>query len=345
MIERGKLMNITFFIGNGFDLNLGLKTSYSNFYKYFVRKADEKNIIRKWINGNEQLWSDLEESLGKALVRLENGQVEKFYQDKEELDLLLLEYLEKEQKNFKCDEINIIKREMIRSILNFNTGLSKKDSASIQSTLDTYKNETYTYRFISFNYTNCLDRILKTINNSMISSHLGSTGARQENVLESVIHIHGTINEEMILGVNDESQIENNMLKSNKDFLDIFIKPRINDNIGQQKNEAVKKVIINSHIICVFGMSLGNTDKIWWEELINWLCCSTHNKLIIYWKGYEEVLKKKLPMRTIRLNNQIKKEIFDKGKGEHEDKEFNQIKDRIILSFNAEIFKFSKCVS
>ena len=34
-------MNITYIIGNGFDINLGLKTSYRDFYEYIL--AQENN--------------------------------------------------------------------------------------------------------------------------------------------------------------------------------------------------------------------------------------------------------------------------------------------------------------
>lgn len=42
-----KIMNITFLIGNGFDINLGLNTRYSDFYPYFVEKSTETNMIRE----------------------------------------------------------------------------------------------------------------------------------------------------------------------------------------------------------------------------------------------------------------------------------------------------------
>ena len=41
-------MNITFLIGNGFDLNLGLSTSFSSFvnsYKVLPSEPDSKHII------------------------------------------------------------------------------------------------------------------------------------------------------------------------------------------------------------------------------------------------------------------------------------------------------------
>lgn len=41
-------MNITFLIGNGFDLNLKLNTRYSDFYKYYI-KNDPKDLLSKSI--------------------------------------------------------------------------------------------------------------------------------------------------------------------------------------------------------------------------------------------------------------------------------------------------------
>lgn len=41
-------MQITFLIGNGFDIGLGLKTRYTEFYKEYIRLApnDSENIIK-----------------------------------------------------------------------------------------------------------------------------------------------------------------------------------------------------------------------------------------------------------------------------------------------------------
>jgi hypothetical protein len=50
-------------------------------------------MIRAWLKKDELLWADLEEQLGKSLENLEENEQEKFYEDKAELDGLLLEYL------------------------------------------------------------------------------------------------------------------------------------------------------------------------------------------------------------------------------------------------------------
>lgn len=335
-------MNITFFIGNGFDINLGLKTRYMDFYPFFIKYVSEENIIRKWLKEDDKLWADLEEALGEKLEVLEENELEKFYIDKVELDRLLAEYLEMEQGKLSFSKEEDIRIEFIRSVVNYYDNISLEDKESIENTKGAYKNETFTYQFVSFNYTNTVDKIIDVVKDSgdVIGTHVDRNYNKWEDRIGEVIHIHGTVEEEMILGVNDVSQIKNDILVENEELLDTFIKQRINKQIGQRKTEFVKKIIDNSHLIYVFGMSIGNTDKIWWEEIIRWLMNDINNKLIVYWKGYEDEFKRKIPSITIRINNRVKRKIFNQGKANFEDKEFDNIKDRIIVVYNAEIFKF-----
>ncbi|MDE6531016.1 MAG: bacteriophage abortive infection AbiH family protein [Lachnospiraceae bacterium] len=159
---------------------------------------------------------------------------------------------------------------------------------------------------MTFNYTNVLDRIIGLYDEktAIIAKHQGQECTRS-NKIGQIIHIHGTTDEEMILGVNDAEQIGNDLLKKDGIFLDTFIKRRMNNSIGQRKTEKAVEIINKSHIICVFGMSIGNTDKMWWEALVEWLVSNEYNKLIIFWKGFENALEKKLPSKTIRLNDRI----------------------------------------
>jgi len=336
-------MNITFFIGNGFDVNLGLKTRYSDFYSYFEEHAKENNMIRNWIDGQEKLWANLEEKLGQELRNVEQEQLNQFYEDKEEMDLLLIEYLEQEQQKYGFDDPDLIKKEFSRSMLHFTDGLSVNDVDSINQTLRAYKNSEYVYTYITFNYTNVLDRIVGLYDGKTraVASHQGQGGPRS-NLIGKVFHIHGTLDEEMILGVNDLEQIDNSFLKENALFIDTFIKPRMNNGIGQRKTEKAIEMINQSHIICIFGMSIGNTDKMWWETLIKWLVSNENNKLVVFWKGYEDLLIKRLPASMIRLNDQLKSMIFKKGRGNYTEKEYDIIKNRIMISYNANIFSFPK---
>lgn len=55
-------MNILFIIGNGFDLNLNMKTAYSDFYSHYIKQESPSpvvKIMKEDISQSFQNWSDL----------------------------------------------------------------------------------------------------------------------------------------------------------------------------------------------------------------------------------------------------------------------------------------------
>lgn len=85
-------MNITFLIGNGFDLNLKLNTRYTDFYKYYI-KNDPKDLLSNSIKKEYEMWSDLEIGLGEILKDIEDSQIDEFLDSKSTLGSMLSEYL------------------------------------------------------------------------------------------------------------------------------------------------------------------------------------------------------------------------------------------------------------
>ena len=77
-------MNVAFLLGNGFDLQLGLKTRYENFYEYYSKRpsANElishlKEHINDYLEGKKNRlpdvnWEDLEMALGKYTKELKS---------------------------------------------------------------------------------------------------------------------------------------------------------------------------------------------------------------------------------------------------------------------------------
>lgn len=334
-------MNITFLIGNGFDINLGLNTRYSDFYPYFLEKSLRTNMIKAWLKKDELLWADLEEQLGEKLENVDETGRDKFYEDK---DGLLLDYLGQEQKRVSIEsKEKEIADEFARSLSEFYKNLPEAGKSFIKSTCDAYRNEDFEYCFISFNYTDTLDQIVDITRKfkPVIATHQGGIYVRNSS-LGKVLHIHGTLDEEMILGVNDIDQVNNSFLKKDAEFLDTFVKSRVNSSIGQRKTERAQQLIANSHIICIFGMSIGSTDKMWWEEIVSWLYASDKNILVVYYKNSEKGLDRRLPINTIRLYNSLKNRIFIQGGADMENPNINYIKGRILISYNDSIFHFEK---
>ena len=89
-------------------------------------------------------------------------------------------------------------------------------------------------------------------------------------------------------------------------------------------------------------MSIGDTDKMWWEELANWLIASNLRKLIIFWKGNESEFKRPIPTQVILLKNSIMRRFLDLGKGVHSGAELKAIEKQIMVIFNSKIFSFPR---
>ena len=78
-------MNITHIIGNGFDINQGIPTSYAHFYEYYlqlVSKDDEPEIVKKFrinlynalLESRSELWSDMEIALGRVTEEYDSAE-------------------------------------------------------------------------------------------------------------------------------------------------------------------------------------------------------------------------------------------------------------------------------
>ena len=111
-------MNITFLIGNGFDLNLKLETRYSDFYKYYIDN-DPKDLLSKSIKNDYEMWSDLEVGLGEFLKNIDEGQIEEFLDSKSTLERMLSEYLTTEDQRITIKDEKLLAEEFKKKVLNF----------------------------------------------------------------------------------------------------------------------------------------------------------------------------------------------------------------------------------
>ncbi len=62
-----------------------------------------------------------------------------------------------------------------------------------------------------------------------------------------------------------------------------MIKSQSVEIIGQLWHEKAKKMINDSNIICIYGMSMGITDTIWFSQIMDWLKANDSRQLIIFW--------------------------------------------------------------
>lgn len=159
-------MRITFLVGNGFDLNCGLHTQYSDFYKYFIEKHPQ-NTIACEIADNPENWADLELSIGKYIEKVSGENRETFLNDLAELEEELRDYLQGENERVVIG--NEIAGEFHDKIVCFFDGMRPTDKADIED-LRNSTTSSFHYSFVTFNYTDVLDQIVE--NRSRNLGHL-----------------------------------------------------------------------------------------------------------------------------------------------------------------------------
>jgi hypothetical protein len=181
---------VTFIIGNGLDLNLDLKTSYSHFYAHMqATKTRTKNQIYASIEEDPETWADFEYQLGTLTSTLEefegetlDNKITKFYDDLEQVQHDLAMYLTSEQSKLKKSEVEIALTK---------TGFYSELPAGQRPKVAGLINQTAytTFNFVTLNYTRTLEYILPA-NNILQFRFKTSVG--------SIHHLHGTLTENMV---------------------------------------------------------------------------------------------------------------------------------------------------
>ena len=236
---------ITFFIGNGFDLNMGFETRYDQFCDYYIQQ-NSKDFLAQSMKKDTELWSDVEIALGKITEQVPNGEEDHFGESKDLLEITLGDYLENEQRKIRIsnEQQEQIAKDMKRYLTSFYQELPVEHMQNIEGVIKRCRG-TIKYSFVSFNYTNVLDRcveITKRQLNSDLGVYSSDNGNKYPQNLGNVIHIHGTIESEMILGVNDIGQIADRRFTENSLYRQCMIKEEANKRFAQNKIQRVKNL-------------------------------------------------------------------------------------------------------
>lgn len=272
-------MNITFLVGNGFDINLGLNTRYTDFYPTYLSKGHD-DILSRAIADNYDKWADLEIALGKVLKEVTPEQVDDFLDSKGKLEGDLAEYLRNEESRLVLSSKEL-PGEFRKNVAGFSKEFTAKEQADYRKWQSSVS-ASISYRFISYNYTNGLDGIVaKGKSVQSFDTHV-SGNTRYTDSVGAVHHIHGTLDSDLILGVNDASQIDNPVLQTDSRLVDYIVKAEVNEALGEQRMETAKRIIDESDYIGVYGMSIGDTDLMWWQYLLAWMQKKDSRRLVLY---------------------------------------------------------------
>ena len=337
-------MNVLFMIGNGFDLNVGLKTGFPDFLPVYVELPSDNDYIaqfKKTIKGEGiKNWSNFEARLGKYAEEFAADTSDNLILCRDNFLKELVNYLKQEESKIdfpsRADEI---RTGFTKSITNYYAALSPVSEEQIKTVYARCANVTHHYNFISFNYTGVLDncvRIVKSQQKAVIQ-HFHPNGSVMVDKMNDVLHIHGTVDKHPILGVDNISQIINSSLAADKECSRLLLKTEQNNALRNRNNNDGYTLIEKSAIICVFGMSIGETDETWWKKLGQWLMKDDSRQLIFI--DVEDGYSESQTTQSIRIRDRIISRFCDRAYIPEDKRDICE--QRIHVALNTDIFKIN----
>ena len=302
-------MNITFLIGNGFDLNIGLHTTYLDFINEYKKLEPNPKALKRFhvhLQENMDLWANAEIALGKYTSQFERGQAKEFADCHEDINNQLGQYLAMESRRVSLSKHSDL---VSQAFSNLTIPTMAHDFPGIERERFMKKytsndQQPTIYNFINYNYTRVLDDFLSIVKCPQ-KGHFW-----QKNTIGEICHVHGAINDGMIFGVNDESQIAKPDIfddcKHGDIYRNLLIKQKANFSLKKGRDEKAAKLLQDSDLIYIYGMSIGETDKLWWTRLCDWL---RSGKYVIVQK-HEMPTREKFPRRYLEIEQEVRGAIL-----------------------------------
>lgn len=280
-------MNITFMIGNGFDLGLGIHSRFMDFFPQYVEqsksKKEEIRMLSERIGSDYQTWSDFETQMGQYTKEFTSENKDLYSRQFRDFEIEFIKFLKNEEQQISFDDKEKISKMMISGLTNFYKGniLRVVSSQTISQVFSSNNHQSHCYQFISFNYTDALEKCISTIPDGIVNKHPFNGGTLPDKI-GKIVHVHGTSDNAPIMGVNDVSQIANEELAHDEQFIRYVVKPKLNFLHRTNHDSDGANLIASSQIICIYGMALGATDKCWWVRILEWLNGGANRQLVIF---------------------------------------------------------------
>ncbi len=300
-------MNIIFLIGNGFDINIGLKTRYKDFYDYYLSLDSSKDNdhvkklkahLKKTLSTDDKYWSDLEIALGSYSTNFSSlEELELTYNDLNDRFREFIIAIDEEKLDLSKFNIEKLKK----SLAHPENCFCRAEKDILRKFYSNWSNSDCDVKVISFNYTSTIEQLLNN-QNSKIRLDLWPLNTNRSVTLSQIIHIHGK-SDIPLIGLNDKSQILNPELREIVDVQEYLLKPLLNQMQGHRVDSDTLQYINSADVICIYGLSLGRTDAIWWDAIARMLL-SKEARLIFY--AYDDEVPKYRPQLINRMKRRWK---------------------------------------
>lgn len=342
-------MKITFFIGNGYDINIGLKTAYHDFLKWYVEQPSKNDTItdfKKIIEDGIEYWSDLEIALGRKTLTHPLNTKAGFTTCKYDLDTQLQKYLKQQNQLIQKpseQDIDVFRQ----SIVKFSLCCAPAYQADLQRIYNSHGIEAYEYNIVDFNFTNTVDIFWDILpknsfwHNVYYPELLDGERFRTVDKKGKLFHIHGTLNNEMMTGVGEPEQLANTIFQRTDTITSLCVKPIMNENCRNEIERKVAKLIDSTDIFVIYGMSIGITDKKWWRSVVSRLLTEDNSYLLIV--NYDKDYNPALPYTSSLVARKIISNLLEVSGCPQEYQGI--LKKKIAVLLNTDIFHFTSLLN
>lgn len=324
---------VTFIIGNGFDIGLGMKTRYSDIYDGYVKTPSASSVIQKFKEDLSQRtlydkWSDFE--MGMAEYAKTLASEDELVECVRDFKGYMVQHLRAENQRLTDlirDKVYAehLVQELDRSFDRFHEGFAPNITTLLGQLIGGSFPE---HNVITFNYTSVLEELY-------------AIRAWKQKITEKApLHIHGSLDRDVVLGVDNLDQLQNTAYSISRKGKRAFVKTLFNEQYDTARVSAAQKMISESTIICTYGFSLGESDKTWVNMIVDWLQSDSSHHLVVF--QYDETEYSQYNFDELMDVEDAKKERFMAKLGITDEAVFEQI--HIPVGFDIFNFKFVKVV-
>jgi len=337
-------MNVLYLIGNGFDLRLGLPTRYADFLEYYkgqtpklgTDRRQQEEAIKKYKErffaemaereerGEEQ-WKDLEIALGEFTTAF-GDDADGFCDFYEDMNRSLEAYLS-QSNSFEPtpEEVEKFREDLTYPYRYFKPREEKGLRALTIA-------QAWYIDVISFNYTSSFECLCQDA--LLVGEYTYAEGHEGHPVIyQGVKHVHGLLGEGgILLGVDHGEQIASDQCRQCDDVMDLLLKPQANEGRGMLVDEECLSLIAGADVICLFGLSLGPTDQMWWTAIKKRFL--DNPEVILLYFHYDPAAWAALKFDR-RKERRARQHLIDALGLEGNQKEYD---DRIFVAINSDMF-------
>lgn len=250
--------NKLYIIGNGFDIQHGLKSGYWDFKKYL--NNTDKKLVKKLEEyfGSDALWSDFEETLA--------------YLDTEQIVDECMDYLQSYSTEDWSDAYHHDYQYEVQQRINLITDTLKQRFTEwiLQLRLPKNANENMVVVdknaiFINFNYTDTLERLYKVTQDQIFYIHNKAVDTNSTLILG---HSRNPQNAKTHDELYNDEDTDVRVAEGNRILDDYFIETYKSTETIITENSDFFERLKDLETVCVFGHSLSVVDRPYFLEII-----------------------------------------------------------------------------